>query len=192
MESVGPRRAAWFAAALLCGSAGAVAQPRVHVAGSATVQLGADVAIGPAIGKHQDHLRSPRILEPSGPGAHPTFQFLSFRRCNEHSSVSHAIDTEASATCFMLTSHSRAVRQSASVIASGQPVSSAAPIAPGNDRPTLPGESSVAPTLRSAQTARHRGLPHAAGPPLRYLLCGRRPPSSSSPSSCRHSTRLFQ
>jgi lysine/arginine/ornithine transport system substrate-binding protein len=56
------------------------------------------------------------------------------------------------------------------MIAGGQPVPSAAPIAPGNDRPTLPGEGSVAPTSRSAQTAPYRGLPHAAGPPLRYLL----------------------
>ena len=47
----------------------------------------------------------------------------------------------------------------------------------------------------SAQAPPHRGPPHAVAPRLRYLLAcpvPRPPPSSSSPRTCRRSTRLFQ
>ena len=55
-------------------------------------------------------------------------------------------------------------------VAGGQPPPSAPPIAPGTFARPRPGGAAVAPTSSHAQTAPHRGPPHAAALRLRYLL----------------------
>ena len=87
------------------------------------------------------------------------------------------------------------VRPSTRIVAGGHPGPSAPPIARRHVRSPPPGECSVAPIPRSAQTAPPRGPLHAVTPaatPPRLAPCRGPRPRPPHPATFRRSTRLFQ